>query len=278
MWALTGFADEVSKDFGEQLDLMTKLGIRHIEMRSAWGTKVLDLSADQRAKAKSMLADAGIKLSAVGSDLGKIQIDDDFAPHLERTKHGMDVAHEFGCTNMRTFSFFMPEDLDPDEYYKHRDVVLDRLGQMVAVAKDAGVMLLHENEKDIYGDVPERCVDLIQSLGSDNLGLTFDPANYVQCGIRPADEALPQVREWTRYVHIKDAKSSDNSVVPAGEGDGQVKEVLDSLRNTGYDGFLSVEPHLGDFDAFGGLCGPDLWTDAYNALTSILRELGIEWR
>ncbi|HHW84102.1 MAG TPA: sugar phosphate isomerase/epimerase [Actinomycetales bacterium] len=276
MWALTGFADEVSRDFAEQLELMQKLGIKHIEMRSAWGTKVLDLSAEQRAQAKQMLDDAGIALSAVGSDLGKIQITDPFAAHLERAKHAMDVAHEFGTLNMRTFSFFMPEDA-PD-YYVHRDEVMDRLGQMVAVAQDAGVLLLHENEKDIYGDIPERCVDLVRTLGDQNLGLTFDPANYVQCGVKPADEALPTVREWTRYVHIKDAKASDSSVVPAGQGDGQVREVLAALRDSGYDGFLSIEPHLGDFDAFGGLCGPDLWTDAFTALTGILDDLGIEWR
>lgn len=278
MWALTGFADEVSHDFAEQLELMQKLGIKHIEMRSAWGTKVLDLTPEQRKQAKQMLDDAGIALSAVGSDLGKIQIGDPFEAHLERTKHGMDVAHEFGITNMRTFSFFMPEDESPDEYHKYRDEVMDRLGQMVAVAKDAGILLLHENEKDIYGDIPERCVDLVKTLGSDNLGLTFDPANYVQCGIKPADEALPVVREWTRYVHIKDARASDSAVVPAGEGDGQVSQVLKALHDSGYDGFISIEPHLGDFDAFGGLCGPDLWTDAYNALAGILRDLAIEWR
>nr|NLD40251.1 sugar phosphate isomerase/epimerase [Actinomycetales bacterium] len=276
MWALTGFADEVSRDFGEQLDLMQKLGIKHIEMRSAWGTKVLDLTPDQRKQAKQMLDDAGIKLSAVGSDLGKIQIGDPFEAHLERTKHGMDVAHEFGTTNMRTFSFFMPE--DAEDYYVYRDEVMDRLGQMVAVARDAGVMLLHENEKDIYGDIPERCVELVKTLGDDALGLTFDPANYVQCGVKPADEALPVVREWTRYVHIKDSRASDSSVVPAGHGDGQVSEVLKALHESGYEGFLSIEPHLGDFDAFGGLCGPDLCTDAYNALATILRDLNIEWR
>ncbi|MDO5495289.1 MAG: sugar phosphate isomerase/epimerase family protein [bacterium] len=276
MWTLTGFADEVSHDFAEQLALMQKLGLTHIEMRSAWATKVLDLSPVQRKEAKQMLDDAGIALSAVGSDLGKIQITDPFPQHLDRAKHGMDVAHEFGTLNMRTFSFFMPE--DSTDYSAHRTEVMDRLGQMVEVARDAGVLFLHENEKDIYGDTPERCVDLIQTLGDENLALTFDPANYVQCGVKPADEALPKVLEWTRYVHIKDARSSDSQVVPAGEGDGQVPEVLAALRDSGYDGFLSIEPHLGDFDAFGGLCGPDLWTDAHTALTGILRDLGIEYR
>lgn len=272
MWALTGFADEVAFDFAEQLDLITSLGLRHIEMRSAWKTKVLDLSPDQLSTAKTMLDDAGVRLSAVGSDLGKINIHDRFKPHLERAKHGMEVAHRLECDSMRTFSFFLPA----KDAAKHRGKVLDRLGQIVELAENAGITMLHENEKDIYGDTPERVVDLATSINSPNLRFTFDPANYVQCGVKPADEALPHVLPYTSYVHIKDA-TADGSVVPAGEGDGQVREVLQGLKDAGYDGFLSIEPHLGVFDAFGGLSGPDLWTKAHTALVGILDDLGIEF-
>ena len=274
MITLTGFADEVSKELSEQIALMNELGIRNIEMRSAWGTKVLDLDEAQLKEAKSMLRDAGIKLSAVGSDLGKIQIDDPFEDHLKRAEHAMDVCEFMECANLRTFSFFMPEG---EDYGQYRDEVLRRLEPMVKLAEKAGVTFLHENEKDIFGDIPERCVDLVTSLNSESFSLTFDPANYVQCGIKPADEALPQVQQYTSYVHIKDAKSSDSSVVPAGEGDGQVSQVIKTLVDGGYSGFLSIEPHLGDFDAFGGLCGPDLWTSAHTALVTILNELGLEY-
>ena len=96
MWTLTGFADEISKDLGEQIDLLNKLGIKHVEFRSAWGTKVLDLTQDQLDQAKSMLDAAGISLSSVGSDLGKIQITDPFEDHLRRAEHGVEVAKFFG--------------------------------------------------------------------------------------------------------------------------------------------------------------------------------------
>lgn len=275
MWQLTGFADEVSKDFAEQLELMNTLDIKNIEFRSAWGTKILDLDTAQLAKAKSMLADHGIAVSSLGSDLGKIQITDDFAPHLDRTKHAMDVAHELGATNIRMFSFFMPEGDDPDT---HRDEVMSRSRAMLDVAEAAGVRLLHENEKDIYGDIPRRVLDLIETMDSENYRPIFDPANYVQCDTKPFDEAYPVVGALTSYVHIKDAKFADDSVVPAGEGDGQVAQVLEALRRDGFDGYLSIEPHLGDFDAFGGLSGPELWTKAYTALTGLLRELQIDWK
>ena len=275
MITLTGFADEVSFDLGEQIELLTALGIRHVEFRSAWRTKVLDLTEEQLHEAKRMLDAAGIALSSVGSDIGKIQITDPFEEHLERARHAVEVANFFGSPYIRMFSFFIPEGEDADAY---RDEVMRRTRAFVDLAEAGGVTMLHENEKDIFGDIPRRVVDLVTTMDSPNYRAIFDPANYVQCGVRPVDEALPEVRPYTDYIHIKDAKASDSSVVPAGEGDGQVRELMRSLHADGYDGFVSIEPHLVEFDAFGGLCGPDLWTTAYEALTGILTDEGIEWR
>lgn len=279
MWTITGFADEIAKDLDEQIALLNTLGIKHVEFRSAWGTKVLDLSPEQLATAKGKLDAAGITLSAVGSDLGKIQITDPFDEHLERARHGVEVAKFFGAKYIRMFSFFIPESEDADQY---RDEVLRRTRAMVELAEAGGVTLLHENEKDIYGDIPRRVVDLITSIGSAHYRAIFDPANYVQCGVQPATEAYPLVKDFTDYIHVKDAltpKSADDlgEVVPAGEGDGQFVELFKALQADGYDGFVSLEPHLGDFDAFGGLCGPDLWTKAHDALLTVLRAADVEW-
>ena len=279
MWTLTGFADEVSHDLDEQIALLTTLGISHVEFRSAWGIKALDLTDDQLQAAKRKLDAAGIRLSSVGSDLGKIMITDPFEAHLERARHGVEVARIFGSPYIRMFSFFIPEGTDPGSY---RDEVLARTRAMVELAEAGGVTLLHENEKDIYGDIPERVVDLVTSIESPNYRAILDPANYVQCGVRPFDEAYPVVRPYTDYVHCKDALAPTGpedlgKVVPSGQGDGQFRELLAALRESGYDGFFSLEPHLAAFDAFGGLSGPDLWTTAYEALTGLFRELGIEW-
>ena len=280
MWKLTGFADEISRDLTEQIDLLTTLGIRHIEFRSAWGTKVLDLTQDQLDQAKRMLDEAGIKLSSVGSDIGKIQITDPFEAHLARAAHAVEVAQFFGAPSIRMFSFFIPDGDDPDQY---RDEVMARTRELVKLAEAGGVTLLHENEKDIYGDLPGRVVDLVATMDSPNYRAIFDPANYVQCGVRPVDEAYPVVREFTDYIHCKDASATIidaeglNKVLPCGEGDGQVPALVAALLADGHDGFFSIEPHLGDFDAFGGLCGPELWTTAYTALTGIFEKQGIAW-
>lgn len=279
MWTLTGFADEAALDLSDQLALLNELGVTHLEFRSAWATKVLDLSPEQLAQAKRLLDAAGVRVSSVGSDLGKIVITDDFAAHLERARHAIDVAHQLEAPYIRMFSFFLPEGDDPAQ---HRDEVMARTRAMVALAEAGGVTLLHENEKGIYGDVPQRVVDLMTTIDSPRYRAIFDPANYVQCGVRPFDEAYPLVREFTDYIHCKDAvagvyKDGHEVVVPCGEGDGQVREVVAALRASGYEGFFSIEPHLGSFDAFGGMCGPELWTKAHDAMVAIFREQGISW-
>ncbi|MEY4962085.1 MAG: hypothetical protein RLZZ249_782 [Actinomycetota bacterium] len=279
MWHITGFADEIAKDLDEQIDLLTKLNIKFVEFRSAWGTKVLDLSQDQLELAKSKLDAAGIKLSSVGSDLGKIFITEPFDAHLERARHGVEVAKFFGARYIRMFSFFIPEGDDPTQY---RDEVIRRTRAMVELAETGGITLLHENEKDIYGDIPERVVDLMTTINSANYRAIIDPANYVQCGYKPFDDAYPMVREYTDYIHCKDALSptAENplgEIVPSGEGDGQFQQLIAGLSDSGYQGFLSIEPHLGDFDAFGGLCGPELWTTAHTALVKLLREANVDF-
>lgn len=276
---LTGFADEIAKNLDEQIELLQKLGIKHVEFRSAWGTKVLDLSPEQLDLANSKLDAAGIKLSSVGSDLGKIFITDDFEAHLERAKHGVEVANFFGAKYIRMFSFFIPAGENADDY---RDEVMRRTRAMVELAETGGITLLHENEKDIYGDTPERVVDLMTTIDSPNYRAIIDPANFVQCGYKPVDEAWPLVGKYIEYVHVKDAlpptsESDLGEVVPAGEGQGQFPELLQTLKRQRYTGFVSLEPHLGDFDAFGGLCGPELWTQAHTAFTKLLAEAEIQY-
>jgi sugar phosphate isomerase/epimerase len=279
MWTITGFADEISKDLDEQIELLTSLGIGYVEFRSAWGTKVLDLSKEQLDLAKEKLDAAGIKVSSVGSDLGKIFITDPFEAHLERARHGVEVAKFFGARYIRMFSFFIPEGQDPTQY---RDEVIERTRAMVRLAEAGGITLLHENEKDIYGDIPERVVDLMTTIDSPNYRAIIDPANYVQCGYKPAHQAWPLVAKYTDYVHCKDALSPKGDqdlgeVVPSGQGEGQFPELFEELQKANYQGFLSIEPHLGDFDAFGGLCGPELWTSAHTALIKLLDDKGIQY-
>ena len=274
MWTLSGFSDEISPDPREQCQVASGLGLKYVEIRSAWNVNILDLDADQLATLQQTLKEFDLSVSSVGSPIGKIRIDEDFEPHLERMRHAAEVARELGAPYIRIFSFFIAEGDDPDA---HRDEVLRRMRALADVAEEYDVVLLHENEKEIYGDIPRRCLDIVTTVDSPKLRLAWDAANFVQVGVRPFTEGYAQLRPYVDYVQIKDARLADASVVVAGAGDGEVVETMRALRADGFDGFFSLEPHLADYNATGGFSGAELWTSAWKAFTDILKAEGIEY-
>jgi sugar phosphate isomerase/epimerase len=274
MWTLSGFIDEISPDFTEQCRVAADLGLTHAEVRSAWDVNILDLDPDQLAVMKQTLEAYGLEVSSIGSPIGKIFIDEDFAPHLERMRHAAEVARYFAAPYVRIFSFFLRPGAKPAA---HRDEVIDRMRALVRVAEAADLILLHENEKEIYGDIPSRCLDIVRSVGSPHLRLAWDAANFVQVGVRPYTEGYNVLRPHLEYVQIKDALAADGTVVPAGEGDGEVAATLRALRHDGFDGFFSLEPHLAAGHAAGGFSGPDQFRRAHRAFTDLLKTEEIEY-
>lgn len=250
-FVITGFSDEISPDFEMQLNEIERLGIAHIEIRGVDGKNIIEYSIDEVKDIKIRMDNKGIKVSAIGSPIGKIKITDDFQAHFSKFKHTIEVAKILETSYIRMFSFFMKE----GSALKHRGEVLKRLEAMVKYAEQEGIILLHENEKEIYGDTPERCLDLYESMNSDSFKLIFDPANFVQCGVKTYPEAFELLKDKTIYYHIKDAVMATGEVVPSGHGDGHLPEIIGALKKRHYKGFLSIEPHLGDFVGFSDLEG-----------------------
>jgi len=125
-------------------------------------------------------------------------------------------------------------------------------------------------------------------MNCDYVKAVFDPANFVQCNIKPYSQAFTMLKDYVVYIHIKDALSSDHSVVPAGQGDGKIKEILTYLIDHNYNGFLSLEPHLGYFDGLENLelnntnkqvaeSGEVLFDTATNAFKCILSEVNKQY-
>lgn len=237
------FADEIDVSLDRQFALLKELGIEWIEFRSGDGKGVADYTEAEAEILAGRLEEQKIRISAVGSPIGKINITDEFAPHLEKLAHVARLAKIWKTPYIRCFSFFLPAGESPAEW---RDEVFRRMDRMVELAAKENLVLLHENEKEIYGDAAERCLDLMENFGGEHLKATFDFANFVQCGQDTA-EAYEMLKKYIAYVHVKDALRADGTVVPAGQGDGQVKKILKLLDASGYEGFLSLEPHLADF-------------------------------
>ncbi|WP_078379036.1 sugar phosphate isomerase/epimerase family protein [Sutcliffiella halmapala] len=273
MITLTGFADEISPELDVQLDVLESLGMKHLELRSVWGKNVAHFNKEELKLIKETLDARGFSVSAIGSPIGKIGILDDFEKHKLDFERVIKTAHYLNTSYIRIFSFFIPEGENPTDY---REEVLSRMKELVKVAEVEKVVLLHENEKDIYGDNAERCVEILEYCDSPNLRAAFDPANFVQCGVKPFTEAYPLLEKYIEYMHVKDALFTDGEVVPAGNGDGEMKETYQALRLKEYKGFASLEPHLAAAGPFSGFSGPDLFGLASRSFKELLSELEIK--
>ncbi|MGC5077018.1 sugar phosphate isomerase/epimerase family protein [Agrococcus sp. DT81.2] len=275
-WTLSGFGDEIDPDPRVQIAVLKALGAEHIEVRSAWGVNVVDLDDAQLDELAAILQGASMGVSAVASPIGKVDIALDPQLEVERLRRIIRVARALGTDRIRVFSFFRAEGVSVDST---RDAVIGAMSLLAAEAESAGVVLLHENEKDIYGDTPDRVLDLVESVGSPALRLAWDSANFVQVGIEhPHDEGWAKLAPYVEYLQVKDALAETGEVVPAGRGQGQVADTVRALRDAGYAGVVSLEPHLAEGHALGGFSGPAAFGEAARALAAILRELEIETR
>lgn len=278
---LSGFSDEISKVVEEQFAVLNKLNINYFEPRGIDGKNISTLNEEEIAEIKEKMNRYGIKASSIGSPVGKIKLEEPFEEHFEMFKHVVHIAKELGAKYIRMFSFWHE---GGDEWTAaEREEVFARLRRMIAYAAEYDVVLLHENEKDIYGDTVDRCVDLMKELSCDHFKSVFDPANFVQSK-QDTKYAYESLKDYIAYMHIKDAKCVDDSVVPAGLGDGNIPFILKDLFANGYDGFLSLEPHLGTFEGLAALelddkmlklpkGGEGTFTLAYQSLCDILAEL-----
>jgi sugar phosphate isomerase/epimerase len=273
---LSGFGDEISPDIEEQMKVMGSEKIRHIELRGVGGKNVLDLTDAELEEIELKMIDQDFEVSAIGSPIGKIRIDEDFDAHIERLKRAIEVAQFFETSLIRVFSFYPPGGAGRD-IKKHRGEVIRRMEAMAALAEENDVVICHENEAKIYGEGPKECLDILKTATTGNLRAVFDPANFVLAGFRPYDDCWPLLRDYVEYFHIKDAKAKEKTIVAAGEGDGQIKSVLRDAVKREFEGFVSLEPHLAHAGQFQGFTGPELFVKAIRALKEILDSIGAEY-
>ncbi|MED9904550.1 MAG: TIM barrel protein [Lachnospiraceae bacterium] len=233
---LAAFADEAGTDIEKQIAAMKENGISYLEIRGVDGENISKITKEKAKEVRKRLDDAGIAVWSLGSPYGKIGIEDVFAPHLDAFCHGLELAEILGARCCRMFSFYMPAGKNPADY---REEVMERLGGMIEKAKGSEIVLCHENEKEIYGDIASRCLEIHQTF--PELRAVFDPANFIQCG-QDTKEAWELLHSYVEYMHIKDAMPN-GVVVPAGRGVGNLPYLLSEYKGN----VLTLEPHLNAF-------------------------------
>ena len=271
---LSAFADEYSADFTEQLEGMRSFGIDFVEVRGVDGKNISVLTSPEVKEVKKKLDCYGIGVSAIGSPVGKVRLDGDLEAHLDMAKRVLETANELGAKYVRMFSFYAPEGKDILEY---KERVFEELARLAALAKSHGVVLCHENEAKIYGDIPIRCREIYDAFGGE-IKTVFDMGNYVLEGVKPYTEAYGLLKDSIAYFHIKDALAA-GAIVPPGKGEACIAEILaDHVKYSESDFFVSIEPHLQLFSGLNALVGrgfdnPYKYSDAKEAFTDAVTKL-----
>ncbi|WP_209123812.1 sugar phosphate isomerase/epimerase [Alkalihalobacillus sp. BA299] len=287
---ISGFSDEISSDFNTQLGVVSKLGMNYISLRGIDGKNIGDFTVNEiKENVLPRLKTAGIHVSSIGSPIGKVFINDaeGFVKQKKVLETLCQIANLLDCQYIRIFSFYIPKGEDADHY---KEQVVSQLKEYTAIAKKYDVILVHENEKDIYGDIARRCHEILSEVDSPYFKGIFDFANFVQCGEDP-QACYDLLKEEIVYIHIKDAVTTDSQNVVCGTGEGKIPEILSQFIESGYKGFLTLEPHLVLFDSLKdleledakevikdnkGLDGEGGYKLQYEALLEILKKIESE--
>jgi len=234
---LCAFADEASVDLNGQIAALKRNNISLLEIRGVDGENIKDISYGKIKEIRTRLSENGINVWSIGSPVGKDKTDNNFEKQLDDFKRLCEYAEILGAQRIRMFSFFS----------KNEQQVMECLGKFCAVAPKS-IIMCHENEKGIFGDNYESCVKIHKAF--PQIKAVFDPANFVQCEVDTL-KAWDALSPYVDYMHIKDALE-DKSVVPAGFGIGNVKELVKMYKAQGGQ-VLTLEPHLMEFCGLKGL-------------------------
>ncbi len=273
MIKLCAFADESASSIEGQIEALKRNNIDYLELRSVDGKNVSKLTDEEALAIYDKLNASDVKVWSIGSPLGKVDIECDFEEYKNTARRICKIAKIFHTDRIRMFSFF--------HAYEKSEKVHKYLKEFTDIAKEENVTMYHENEKDIYGDVLKRVVEILDR--NSELHSVYDPANYIQTG-EYADDTLNALVDRTDYFHIKDVIRSTGELVPAGYGDGKIDKLIEMIGKR--DVVLSVEPHLAIFKGFAQIdktemknkftfsSNEEAFDAAVNSLKKVLNEAG----
>lgn len=274
-FTLSAFGDEIDQDLELQLQVLNRLDVAYLDLRGAWGKNVMRMDDADLAQVKALCAQHAIQIACLGSPIGKSPIVAPIENELGNLQQAIHIGETLGCRRVRVFAFYPPDTSSNARYADYVEEAGARLSRLAEVAGSAGFTLYLENEKGVVNDILTRCKALIEMVNSPALRFLWDSANFVQeHEAHVVERGWPMLGESIGYVHIKDAVLSDGHVVPAGEGDGELPLLLTKLREKGYQGFLSLEPHLKLAGHSTGHSGTDGMTMAVTALRKVMAETG----
>jgi sugar phosphate isomerase/epimerase len=265
--AISGFVDEISPDLQEQLAAAERIGLDGVDIRFVNGQNVLDLDRQTLEEIRSICEDKGLRIFSIGSPVNKLQLtEENRKQELDRLQKAFDQAEALGTTRIRVFSPRTDGSCRQEDWPQVRDWMAEQ-AEMVA---GSSFVLVHENDADMYGAFPEGCRRIMETFNGPNFKALFDFANSACMGIKTIPDWTDWIIPYLDSLHIKDGVNGSRNFLPAGEGEGQIPETFQLLRDAGWSGPMALEPHLAESGAFSGFSGEAKFAHAKETLVKVL--------
>ncbi len=247
---LTGFADEAAECIDGQIDATLRLGWKNIESRNITGKNIHDLSDSEFDIVVGKLEEAGVQINCFGSAIANWAkpINGSFDSSLAEAGRAIPRMKRLGSKLIRIMSFAVLPDRPADDQME--DERFKRVNILCKMFRDEGLLPVHENCMNYGGMGWQYTLKLLEAV--PGLKLVFDTANPgIDTPHSPRQSSwdfYSHIKEHIVYVHVKDmvwdkAKNEAIYTFP-GEGDCEVKRILKDLLVSGYDGGISIEPHM----------------------------------
>ena len=242
----TGISDEAGQPIETQIKAHRELGWKYLEVREVDKENLTLMSDEKFEEVYRKVSESGMKVSCFGGAVGNwaTKISGDFKKDFDEVKRAIPRMKKFATKYLRVMSW--PNDKDnpwSDEDWGKE--AIKRSKELSKLAEDAGIVLVHENCSG-WAAKTDKMLRIYREVNSPAFRLMFDTGNVVAYKDGDSFENYMKLKPYIEYVHIKDYTTVDGKLAATypGEGEGKVKGDMADLKSSGYEGFVSIEPHM----------------------------------
>jgi sugar phosphate isomerase/epimerase len=248
-------ADEIDRDFSRALRVGVSLGLRRYEIRFLTTGRAPMCERRELLELEHLVKEEGVEITALSPGLFKYVTDNaSFARDMEEVyPRAAEWAHRWNLPGLIVFGFQKPgateENGDTISSLDPPPEVLYWLACAGYRAQADGLTLMIEPEPICWADSGAAAATLIQRAAVPWVKINYDPGNVAWMQRRDPIGEFGETAPWIANVHIKDVQpgapgSGKPQFVPAGEGVIDYAAHFAALRQIGYRGPISLEPHM----------------------------------
>jgi len=244
--------DEISDDIKEVVAFLKMHKLHYIELRSFGRENIANINIPQLKKYAGYFRKNHIKVSSIASPLLKWEINkmnvgrvkgDSLNSHFyshnnDSPEKIFEIAEIFQAKYIRIFSFLKYSGFEIADLKQN-------IEELLLLAKKYNKILLIENEPACNINTAEHLYTFIRYFKSDRIKILFDPGNIYKQGGNLDYNNLSRIKEYIRYVHVKDCSFGNKSYAVLGEGNINYKNFISWMqREADKNIFYSLETHV----------------------------------